>query len=185
MLGLITLSASVVMAQGGPEESDEEGEEGAAPAKAAPAPAPAPKAPAPTIGLDYQVKVWEIVNGSTARINDCLERHLQFQPAAAGTVELQLDVAGDGRMMKVGTKSALPASEKLQQCLKFIAQSWKFPKAEGVEKFSTSLQIRVAKGQKFTLAKPGEKAPAKKEAAKPADTGFLGFSPNWSSGFTQ
>ena len=195
-LGILTLTASLLVAQAVPEGTDDDGRyepvqrdssgnageaKPAAPAPKSPAPAPAQK---PTIGLDYQIQAWSVVNASTNAINDCIEKHLQVQPTAAGNVDLQLDVSGDGKMLKVGTRSSLAASEKLQQCLKFIAQSWKFPRAEGVEKFSTSLQIKVAKGQKFSLAKPGEKPAANKPAQAPqGESGFVGFSPTWSTGF--
>lgn len=140
--------------------------------------------PGKAIDLAYQLKVWEVVNGSAPRINDCLDRYLAVQSKASGMVELALEVSGEGRMVKVGTKSALPASEKLQQCLKFIAQSWRFPSMEGVEKLSTGLQIKAAKGQKFTLTKPGEKPPERKPSEpKTEDSGFLGFSPGWGTGF--
>lgn len=197
-LALATLSASLLMAQYSDDESNEEEEQAPESAPAAkpeggakPASPPAksgttpPKQPT-EMSLDYQMKAWSVVNASAARINECLDKHIQFQPAAVGTVELSLEIAGDGRMLKVDTKSALPASEKLQQCLKFLAQSWKFPSAPGIEKFSTTLQIRVQKGQKFALTKPGDKPAANKPADdKKGDSGFLGFAPSWGNGYYQ
>jgi hypothetical protein len=151
---------------------------------AAPTSAPPPPKP-PEIGLDYQMKAWAVVNASSGAIDTCLDKYLEFQPTAVGTVDLGLDISGDGRVLKVSTKSGLPGSEKVQQCLKFIAQSWKFPTAEGVAKFSTSLQIKVQKGQKFTLSKPGEKPAEKKAAAVKGDSGFLGFTPTFGTGYYQ
>lgn len=189
----MTLLSVLLMGQAESEDSEAsseakaEGQGGGERAKPA-AGSSAPAKPGPgtdkSIDLSYQVKVWQVVNGSAAKINDCLDRYLELQPAAKGAVELGLELSGEGRMVNVGTKSGLPASEKLQQCLKFIAQSWRFPAMEGVEKFSTGLQVKVAKGVKFTLAKPGETPPPSKGSEpKRDDSGFLGFSPGWGTGY--
>lgn len=187
-VGVTTLLAALLMAQAEPDEPEAEKEAPTSPTERPSPENPSPAKPGPgadkAIDLGYQLKVWQVVNGSAAKINDCLDRYLAVQAAAKGTVELSLDLSGEGRMVNVGTKSVLPASEKLQQCLKFIAQSWRFPPMEGVEKLSTGLQIKVAKGQKFSLTKPGEAPPpAKGSEPRQEDSGFLGFSPGWSTGF--
>lgn len=138
--------------------------------------------------LAYQLKVWQALTESAPKIDECVAKHTAVQPAAAGVVELGLTIAKDGRMANVLAKTALPGSERLQKCLRFVAQSWRFPPGpEDVEKLTMTLQIKVARGLKFTLAKPGQKPPERKagEGQPEEDSGFLQFQPGWGTGFYQ
>lgn len=136
----------------------------------------------------YQLAVWKVLSESAPKIDDCVAKHTAVQPSAAGVVELALVMAKDGRMSSVTAKTALPGSERLQKCLRFVAQSWRFPAGpENVEKMTMSLQIKVARGLKFTLAKPGQRPSEAKarDGSKEEDSGFLQFQPGWGAGFYQ
>lgn len=156
------------------------GEGEGTPEPAAP-PGPTPEAMqaavAKTRSLEFQLAVWKAITGTAPQIDRCTQRYTEEFPDRVGTVTINVEIPGDGRVRTAKADSPLQASQNLTGCLKDVARSWRFPAIEPA-KVSTSLVVQVAKGQKFAMRKPGEKEPEAKQPEAPKDEGFMRFTPS-------
>ena len=130
-----------------------------------------------TRSLEFQLEVWKVITASAPQIDRCTERYTEEFPDRKGTVKIMVEIPPDGRVRTAKVESELRASQNLTGCIKDVARSWRFPAIDPA-KVSSTLAVHVAKGQKFAMRKPGEKEPEAKRPEKPADEGFLRFTPS-------
>jgi hypothetical protein len=124
--------------------------------------------------LELQVKVYNMLSGSSGAIDACTTAYTTEYPAADGKVQLEATVVKDGTVSVSTAQTTIDGARNLRPCLEKIAKGWKFPplNKDGSEKMT--LTIPVKKGTKFVLQKPGEKQGA---AQQEQPEGFLMFLP--------
>lgn len=166
-------------------EAESEGggdDEGDAPAPKKPVPpkgAPAKPAPPPVDvnkivnSPEFLMASWQAIASSASRIDNCTDRYSTQWPARKGAASVEIEVDSSGSVKKANVTTQLANAYDLTVCLRDVAKSWRFPAVPGGV-LKTKINVPVAKKQRFSLLKPGEKPPAT-QPDEPKPQGFVGF----------
>lgn len=159
-----------------PREDDAAAKEAAAAEEAAARAAAETEAAKKRIeSLEFQVAAWKAIMATAPMIDKCTNRYTEEFPDRRGTVSIQFEIPGDGKVKSAKATSGLQASQNLQGCLRDVARNWRLPPVAPL-KVNTTLEVQVAKGQRFFMRKPGEKEDDAPKAAQ-QDEGFIRFLP--------
>ncbi|MCC7385284.1 MAG: AgmX/PglI C-terminal domain-containing protein [Deltaproteobacteria bacterium] len=166
--------------EGGGEEGDAPAPKKRVPPKGAPQKgAPAKPAPPPVDvnkivnSPEFQMASWQAISSSASRIDHCTDRYSTQWPARKGAASVEIEVDSTGSVKKANVTTSLANAHDLTVCLRDVAKSWRFPAVPGGV-LKTKLNVPVARKQKFSLLKPGEKPPAT-QPDEPKPQGFVGF----------
>jgi hypothetical protein len=132
-----------------------------------------------TTSPEFQLAVWQAISGSSGAIDNCVARYVEQWPDRTGQASIRFEVAADGKIKDAKVETSLQQAYALTNCLRDVAKGWKLPAPGGT--VSSQLGVKVHKGAKFSLLKPGEKPPEPKPG-EPQPEGFMSFTPTWSEG---
>lgn len=148
--------------------------------RAAPAEGDGPSDPASAARqrLEAELILWRTLMGTASAIDACTQAYASEFPDASGTVELRSEVMKDGTVGRATARTSLEGARNLRPCLERVAKGWRFPPiAKDGEPLS--LQIPVKRGNKFFIAKPGEKDEASAAPSERPEEGFLQLIPEF------
>jgi len=116
-------------------------------------------------------KVVVAINASAPMIDACVDRYVEEYPRAKGVAKIEVVVDETGKVSKARAQTSLEGARNLRPCLANTAETWKLPPPRDPNA-SLSVNVKVAKGQRFELLTPKEQAAAeaeRKAAAKNAE----------------
>ncbi|MBI4815633.1 MAG: hypothetical protein HY791_05225 [Deltaproteobacteria bacterium] len=122
--------------------------------------------------------VWSGVSMSASAIDNCTGRYIEEFKDAKGEVKIAFKVEGKSTPSDVNVTTSLESSDKLMKCLRDVARRWTFPPKTN---FELSIDVKVSKGTKFVLLKPGEQPPPPPpgQPKSDEDPGFVSFEPRF------
>lgn len=113
---------------------------------------------------EFREKLYQQIKATTPRVDRCTQKYVTDYPGREGFVVLAYTIEPNGRVKKTDLQTSLKNFDHLWSCLKDVARQWRFPPV-GDAQVTSTLRIKVAKGVRFDVLKPGEKRKVDTSAA--------------------